>query len=310
MNYSNRFTAEAIVHIYESELHIITDYVQQQPNLETGGDLFGTFTHGDMPAVWYVTGPGRDAHGQSAEFRQDTNSTTQWQRFLMENFGLQYIGTWHSHHNLGLNKPSIGDIRAVQSYARRHERSRSLEIIVNFELGKIVHRPYYYVNAPSGEYVLANFRMLRGECPIRPKVEALEPAYNFGKRGSKEYTQSNMQGETRTLENNTGLKENLNLPSSILDELKNLDVEGVSIEAKTESIYLIVVPLSFNHRIAIAIDVRKKVSILQANYINPKKNTNEDITDLLQKNNIISRKHQRQKKLIRSIYEFSAHLDI
>ena len=301
---NRKSTPEAIVRIYESEFNEISNFIHKHVNLETGGDLFGTFTHGSMPTVWFVTGPGPNAYEKSAEFSQDTKFTTNWQKVLMDNFGLQYIGTWHSHHRLGLNKPSNGDVRAVQSYARRHHRIHTLEIIVTIEKNEIMLRPYYYFDALIGEYTLANFKMLKGESPIRSKIESLN---NHLKRDRLIEVE---QVYKRTFNNNNinyydGFEiENPKLPVAVLEEINGLDIHGVSIEPKGDDNYLLIIPLEEESQLALAIEVKKIIKILQVNIINSKRGKNINITTILQKNKIISLKFQKQNLQLKTIYDY------
>src|SRR3954454_2996245 len=84
--------------IYQSEINEIIRIARQWPRIETGGDLYGTFTHGGALAIWLVSGPGPAAAHQETQFSQDVAFTTESQRLMMTRFALQYIGSWHSHH--------------------------------------------------------------------------------------------------------------------------------------------------------------------------------------------------------------------
>jgi len=54
-------------------------------------------------------------------------------RHLRENYGLQFVGPWHSHHRLALNKPSRGDDETTKSLSRRNNLNRLVEILINHE---------------------------------------------------------------------------------------------------------------------------------------------------------------------------------
>lgn len=49
------------VFIFQSELHKIAHRCASHPDRETGGSLFGYFTHSGMPVVFLATGPGPQA---------------------------------------------------------------------------------------------------------------------------------------------------------------------------------------------------------------------------------------------------------
>ncbi len=78
-----------------------------------------------MPVIWLTSGPGPKAKHLSTHFEQESAFTSDWQRRLMGHFGIQYIGSWHSHHTLSLNHPSSGDVKAAMAYAVRHGRQRT-----------------------------------------------------------------------------------------------------------------------------------------------------------------------------------------
>ena len=147
----------AQVYIYESERKAIIAATREFPDDETGGDLFGTFTHGGMPVIWLASGPGPKVRRNRVHFEQDSDFTTHWERRLKQEFGLQYIGSWHSHHRLGLREPSSGDREAARSYARNHNRQRTLEIIVTYEGNQTHLWPYFYSNAQEESWVDSEF---------------------------------------------------------------------------------------------------------------------------------------------------------
>ena len=99
--------------IYKSEMDYISRCIHDYPNIETGGQLFGFVTEYGAPVVCYAIGPGPRANHQSTQFNQDTEYLQNTYNELNRRYGLRYIGEWHSHHQLGLAKPSGGDISTV-----------------------------------------------------------------------------------------------------------------------------------------------------------------------------------------------------
>lgn len=95
--------------IYRSEMDYISRCIHDYPNIETGGQLFGFLTENGSPVVCYAIGPGRNANHQPAFFNQDTEYLQSVYNELNRRYGLRYIGEWHSHHQLGLPKPSGHD---------------------------------------------------------------------------------------------------------------------------------------------------------------------------------------------------------
>lgn len=104
--------------IYKSEFDYISRCILDCPNIETGGQLFGYWTAERVPVVLYTIGPGPNANHQGAFFNQDVDYLIRVGRPLVEHFGLQHIGEWHSHHQLGLAQPSSHDANNMLSTIR------------------------------------------------------------------------------------------------------------------------------------------------------------------------------------------------
>ncbi|MBT3224231.1 MAG: hypothetical protein HN348_34620, partial [Proteobacteria bacterium] len=96
--------------IFASEIHAIVSEIRRYPHTETGGDLFGLWSHGGAPTVFLASLPGPGAIRQSHHFQQDPATHISLERLVWDYFGLQCVGLWHSHHRLGLEHLSRGDI--------------------------------------------------------------------------------------------------------------------------------------------------------------------------------------------------------
>jgi len=101
--------------IFKSEFDYISRCILDYKDIETGGQLFGYWTAENIPVVLYAIGPGPKANHQTAFFNQDIDYLKKVGRPLVENFGLQHIGEWHSHHKLGLAQPSSHDAYTMSS---------------------------------------------------------------------------------------------------------------------------------------------------------------------------------------------------
>lgn len=156
------------VSIYGEEAVRITDFVRAYPNLETGGDLFGFWTNSGAPVVSYVIGPGKESEHHHASFYQDAEWLREAGTGLYDRHGLQHIGEWHSHHRLGLKKPSRGDIRTVVRGMAAKNWSKFVLMIATLdesEQGRVAQN-YYLVN-PNGDYKPLRPRALPGGSPFR-----------------------------------------------------------------------------------------------------------------------------------------------
>jgi hypothetical protein len=126
-----RFPADQGILIFKSELDYISRCILDRKNIETGGQLFGYWSEDGRPVVMYAIGPGPKANHQSTFFNQDVDYLVSIGRFLKENYGLKHIGEWHSHHQLGLARPSGHDVHTMVSTIREKGLGQFLLCIGN-----------------------------------------------------------------------------------------------------------------------------------------------------------------------------------
>lgn len=165
--------------IHQQELDRIAGWVQEYPNLETGGDLFGFWSHSGFPVVQLVIGPGKNSRHNSTSFFQDKNHLIKTGEILREKYGLQHIGEWHSHHQIGLAQPSIGDERTVFNALRTYNFPRFLLCISNlspklerFSENKfqVTVGCFLFTLSPS-HYQTGSWVVLPNKSPIRKDLE-------------------------------------------------------------------------------------------------------------------------------------------
>ncbi|GDX83872.1 hypothetical protein LBMAG42_56830 [Deltaproteobacteria bacterium] len=156
------------VHIYESELLRMAAHMAAFPRRETGGELFGLATHSGASVVYRVTGPAKRARHLSTSFFQDeafirSASEVAWAH------GLQHLGSWHSHHHIGLAEPSGGDEHTARAALKETGWPRFLMIIGNFpDAGEDhVTLGFTQFDAASGVGSGAAVRTLDGQGPFR-----------------------------------------------------------------------------------------------------------------------------------------------
>ncbi|MBP5477171.1 MAG: Mov34/MPN/PAD-1 family protein, partial [Paludibacteraceae bacterium] len=99
--------------IYRSELEFVSRCILDYPNIETGGQMFGYWTDDGTPVVLYTIGPGPRANHERSFFNQDVAYLESVGNMLIQKYGLQHIGEWHSHHKLGLAHPSGHDAASM-----------------------------------------------------------------------------------------------------------------------------------------------------------------------------------------------------
>lgn len=293
--------AKPSVYIYDSEYRSMIQEVSKFQDMETGGDLFGTFTHGELPVIWLALGPGPNASRKRAEFQQDFVFTTEWQRYLMRDFGIQYIGSWHSHHKLGLSHPSQGDVHAVQSYANRHGRRRTLEIIAVYEGKDIKLNPFFYTDAQRGEYSEAEFKPMPGSSPIRERL-----GLDHTNIHTLQLPDSQIQSTSSTREQRTPYLDDLdewsNLPLSLQDEIMSLNTLGISFEEKKKDVYLIVISVNIDLLLAIVLqNSQERIHIIQVNLIARSAGINKDITPELFSRGVVQHHFVGERNILRRI---------
>ncbi len=160
---------------YESELQRIADHTAMYPSLETGGSLFGYFTHTGLPVVLLATGPGPRATRSSTSFFQDPDFLEATAARLFGAMALQHVGEWHSHHSLGLRQPSGGDDASVIDGMQARDFRRFLLVIANVEARGVSLGGFLYRRG-EGKGLATELHTLPGRSPI----ELTAPALPFG----------------------------------------------------------------------------------------------------------------------------------
>lgn len=119
------------VQIFRSEMDYISRCILDYPNIETGGQLFGYWAPDGTPVVMYAIGPGLRANHQSTFFNQDVDYLLNVGNGLRYRYELQHIGEWHSHHRLGLARPSSHDTSTMVTTIKEKGLGRFLLCIGN-----------------------------------------------------------------------------------------------------------------------------------------------------------------------------------
>jgi len=143
--------------IYESELDRIAGWVEEYPNLETGGDLFGFWTHTGAPVVQFVLGPGPRSQHNPTSFYQEKDFLINAGNLLRRRHGLQHIGEWHSHHQIDLAQPSSGDARTILRALEQYNFPQFLLCIANLRM----RRDTESMSQFEGEYEHCNTQTAR-----------------------------------------------------------------------------------------------------------------------------------------------------
>lgn len=162
----------AIAIIYRSEMDYISRCIHDYPNIETGGQLFGFVTEYGAPVVCYALGPGSRANHQSTFFNQDVDYLQNVYNELNRKFGLRYIGEWHSHHQLGLAKPSGHDATTIVHGIQKNNFRHFLLCIGNCDSYQhsTLNAFTFYINDPYN-YYHAPWKIIEMVSPYRHVVD-------------------------------------------------------------------------------------------------------------------------------------------
>lgn len=165
--------------IYKSELEFISRHTLDSPQCEIGGDLFGYWTYEGFPIIAYAIGPGEKANRQVAFFNQDEAYLATVGRRLNREHGLQHLGNWHSHHQLGLAEPSSHDSATVRRAIQTYGLSQFFLVITNvrqqlFEKTASINGFLYRAGAEAP--IAIEWIVLESASPIRIAFDARHPA--------------------------------------------------------------------------------------------------------------------------------------
>ena len=119
--------------IYESDYKQLCAWVLKKTNIETGGDLFGLWADKHTAVIQFVVGPGQNCQRSPVSFYQDINYLEEIGKHMTKKEGVCHIGEWHSHHQLGLARPSGGDENTVWNNMPTYNLKRFVIFIANLE---------------------------------------------------------------------------------------------------------------------------------------------------------------------------------
>ncbi|MCK4341178.1 MAG: hypothetical protein KAY37_05580 [Phycisphaerae bacterium] len=180
--------------IYESELRVLAGVSASWGDVEAGGDLSGLLSHGGHAVVLLALPPGPNARHEALHFAQDLAHFRRIANIIDRRFGLQIVGGHHSHHSLGIDQPSGGDVAQVRSITSKNNIRRWVEVITTHHpvapegpgRGRCTRgrrkarqgdsckdgvniriNSFSYPHAPSGRYCRCPIRVIKGISPIR-----------------------------------------------------------------------------------------------------------------------------------------------
>lgn len=162
------FMNELIATAYQSELSFIANCVLDYPDLETGGDYFGFWNKYGMPVVVFVTGPGPETSRSTTSFYQDIGYLHKTGNYINNNHALEHIGSWHSHHKLGIDQPSGGDVNTMRNALSNPNLKRFFISICNIKgSNKVKINGFLFSNEFDRFYKQVQWNVIEQTSPIR-----------------------------------------------------------------------------------------------------------------------------------------------
>lgn len=180
--------------VFRSELDYLSHCIMEYPNIETGGQLFGYWTSAGEPIVMYAIGPGPRANHQSTFFNQDVDYLVRVGKLLKERYGLHHIGEWHSHHQLGLARPSGHDAHTMNSTIHEKGLGRFLLCIGNIRAGRASIGAFL---CDGNSCCQMNWTTIEPESPIRSIVDGALSDILVHPRGNAQAREMSERIETR-----------------------------------------------------------------------------------------------------------------
>ena len=128
-DFLGQHSSQNYLQMFADDMQFMAYHAWRWGDVETGGGLYGLWSHAGRPVIMLATPQGPGACNETAHFAQDPKHLFKTSRKLQERFGLQYIGNWHSHHSLGLHHPSGGDVEQIHRVAQKSNVSKMIQIV-------------------------------------------------------------------------------------------------------------------------------------------------------------------------------------
>lgn len=158
--------------IYQQDLEYISKCILDYPNIETGGDFFGFWNNLGLPVILYVTGPGENCYRNPSFFRQDLDFLVGIGNHVHSRFGLQHIGSWHSHHTLSLAVPSGHDCHTMVNAISNNNLEKFFMILGNItDTGGTTIGGFLFDKLNQADYRETEWKVLKTENVIAKAIE-------------------------------------------------------------------------------------------------------------------------------------------
>jgi hypothetical protein len=223
------------VSIFQSVMQGIAAQADLWGEREFGCPLFGLYSRGRRPMVFFAAGPGEHASHGTAFFREDPEFFRRAVEGIEGNYGFQYIGHVHSHHSLGLNSLSGVDIDQVHSMAESIHPDIWFSLLLtseHLETGappfspSIAFHAFVFEDPVHGQPIPCPIRVLPGISPLQLALEADEREDLCGVDGFASHV--SMERITYDAMDTNCLSGDVtkDIPEGIVDQLRQLAAKG------------------------------------------------------------------------------------
>jgi len=158
---------------------------------ETGGPLLGLRTHAGRFVLMLAAPGGPNTCHERAHFAMDPDYVTWLNQYMLDNFGLQYIGDWHLHV-IDMEHASGGDVNHIHRLASRENLEAMVQLVLTRQKvtdpnqqparfnsikerrtgnqdnhAKIRVNAFIYEKAANGPYLRCAIKIMPGKSAIR-----------------------------------------------------------------------------------------------------------------------------------------------
>ena len=159
--------------IFKEDLEYISRCILDYPDIETGGDFFGFWNNLGFPVIQYVTGQGKNSYQHVTFFKQDVNYLLEIGNAAYQSFGMQHIGSWHSHHQLGLAVPSGHDCQTMANAVNNNGLNHFFMILGNVRNDRSTVNGFLFDKENQRNYTETRWNILIEKNPFKENIEKL-----------------------------------------------------------------------------------------------------------------------------------------
>ena len=159
--------------IFKEDQEYISRCILDYPHIETGGDFFGFWNNLGLPVIQYVTGQGKNSNQQVTFFQQDLKYLLKVSNAAYQSFGLQHIGSWHSHHQLNLAQPSGHDAQTMVNAINKNGLNQFFMILGNIQGDRTTVNGFLFDKENQRRYFETRWNMLHEKNPFKETIDKL-----------------------------------------------------------------------------------------------------------------------------------------